>query len=162
MAHDPFDSRRRCEAGALMTAWPGTGIDVLMGVGGTPEAVLAACGLGAMRGTMQGILWPRNVEDRRLAKAAGIDLTRVLTLDDLVSSNDTFFVATGISDGTLLDGVNYSGDFVRTHSLVTRGLTHTVRDCFPPSSGYPSKSADCLLGVLMRVVRETGMNLSSW
>ena len=115
-------------AGALMTAWPGTGIDVLMGVGGTPEAVLAACGLGAMRGTMQGILWPRNVEDRRLAKAAGIDLTRVLTLDDLVSSNDTFFVATGISDGTLLDGVNYSGDFVRTHSLVTRGLTHTVRE----------------------------------
>ena len=77
---------------------------------------------------MQGILWPRNVEDRRLAKAAGIDLTRVLTLDDLVSSNDTFFVATGISDGTLLDGVNYSGDFVRTHSLVTRGLTHTVRE----------------------------------
>lgn len=117
-------------AGALMTAWPGTGIDVLMGIGGTPEAVLAACGLWAMRGTMQGILWPRNAEDIQQAKEMGIDLSRVLTLEDLVSSNDTFFVATGISDGPLLDGVSYSGGFAHTHSLVARGLTRTVREVF--------------------------------
>ena len=117
-------------AGALMTAWPGTGIDVLLGIGGTPEAVLAACGLYAMRGTMQGILWPRNAQDTQKALDMGFDLSRVLTLEDLVSSNDTFFVATGISDGPLLDGVSYSGGFAHTHSLVTRGLTCTVREIF--------------------------------
>jgi len=115
-------------AGALMTAWPGTGIDVLMGIGGTPEAVLAACGLWAMRGAIQGILWPRSAEDRQQAQKAGIDLSRVLTLEDLVSSSDTFFVATGISDGPLLDGVSYSGGMAHTHSLVARGLTGTVRE----------------------------------
>jgi fructose-1,6-bisphosphatase II len=115
-------------AGALMAAWSGTGIDVLMGIGGTPEAVLAACGLRAMRGGFQGILWPRNAEDRQHALDVGIDLSRVLTLDDLVSSDDTFFVATGISDGPLLDGVSYSGGFAHTHSLVARGLTATVRE----------------------------------
>jgi fructose-1,6-bisphosphatase II len=115
-------------AGALMAAWPGTGIDVLMGIGGTPEAVLAACGLRAMRGAIQGILWPRNPEDRQQAIEAGMDLSRVLTLDDLVDSDDTFFVATGISEGPLLDGVSYSGGFAHTHSLVARGLTCTVRE----------------------------------
>jgi fructose-1,6-bisphosphatase II len=115
-------------AGALMAAWPGTGIDVLLGVGGTPEAVLAACGLRAMRGTMQGKLWPRNAEDCQLALKAGLDLDRVLTLDDLVASEDTFFVATGISEGPLLDGVSYSEGFVHTQSLVARGLTATVRE----------------------------------
>ena len=115
-------------AGALMAAWPGTGIDVLLGIGGTPEAVLAACGLRAMRGMIQGILWPRDAQDRQHAADAGIDLSRVLTLDDLVSSDDTFFVATGISEGPLLDGVSYSGGYVHTHSLVARGLTCTVRE----------------------------------
>ncbi len=115
-------------AGALMAAWPGTGIDVLLGVGGTPEAVLAACGLRAMRGGFQGKLWPRDDDDRRCAQAAGYDCSRVLTLDDMVSSQDTFFVATGISDGPLLDGVNYSEGFAHTHSLVARGLTRTVRE----------------------------------
>lgn len=115
-------------AGALMAAWPGTGIDVLLGIGGTPEAVLAACGLRAMRGMMQGKLWPRNEEDCAKAASAGYDLGRVLTLDDLVASEDTFFVATGISDGPLLDGVSYSEGYAHTHSLVTRGLTGTVRE----------------------------------
>lgn len=115
-------------AGALMAAWPGTGIDVLLGIGGTPEAVLAACGLRAMRGVMQGKLWPRNEEDNQNAIRAGYDLDRVLTLDDLVSSDDTFFVATGISDGPLLDGVSYSEGYAHTHSLVARGLTGTVRE----------------------------------
>jgi len=111
-----------------MTAWPGTGIDVLMGVGGTPEAVLAACGLRAMRGAIQGKLWPRDEGDCIKAQEAGYELSRVLTLDDLVSSDDTFFVATGISDGPLLDGVSYSEGFAHTHSLVARGLTCTVRE----------------------------------
>jgi fructose-1,6-bisphosphatase II len=115
-------------AGALMAAWPGTGIDVLLGIGGTPEAVLAACGLHAMRGTMQGKLWPRDEMDQQRAEEAGYDLSKVLTLDDLVSSQDTFFVATGISDGPLLDGVSYSDGYVHTHSLVARGLTNTVRE----------------------------------
>lgn len=115
-------------AGALMAAWPGTGIDVLLGIGGSPEAVLAACGLRAMRGMIQGKLWPRNEEDRRKAFQAGYDLGRVLTLDDFVASEDTFFVATGISDGPLLDGVSYSEGYAHTHSLVARGLTGTVRE----------------------------------
>ncbi len=115
-------------AGALMAAWPRTGIDVLLGVGGTPEAVLAACGMRAMRGGFQGKLWPRNDLDRQNALDAGLDLDQVLTLDDLVSSDDTFFVATGISDGPLLDGVHYSDGYAHTYSLVARGLTATVRE----------------------------------
>ena len=115
-------------AGALMAAWPGTGIDILLGVGGTPEAVLAACGLHAMRGMIQGKLWPRNEEDKQNAIRAGYVLDRVLTLDDMVASEDTFFVATGISDGPLLDGVSYSEGYAHTHSLVARGLTGTVRE----------------------------------
>ncbi len=115
-------------AGALMAAWPGTGIDVLMGIGGTPEAVIAACGLRAMRGGFQGKLWPRDQQDKTAGEKAGYDLQRILELDDLVASADTFFVATGISDGPLLDGVSYSGGFVHTHSLVARGLTATVRE----------------------------------
>ncbi len=115
-------------AGALMAAWPGTGIDVLMGIGGTPEAVIAACGLRAMRGGFQGKLWPRDQQDKTAGEKAGYDLQRILELDDLVASTDTFFVATGISDGPLLDGVSYSGGFVHTHSLVARGLTATVRE----------------------------------
>ncbi|MFN2305174.1 MAG: class II fructose-bisphosphatase, partial [Anaerolineales bacterium] len=115
-------------AGALMAAWSGTGIDVLLGIGGTPEAVLAACGLRAMRGGFQGKLWPRHEADIILGEKAGCDFDRVLTLDDLVRSDDTFFVATGISDGPLLDGVSYSEGYAHTHSLVARGLTCTVRE----------------------------------
>lgn len=115
-------------AGALMTSMPGTGIDVLLGVGGTPEAVLAACGLRAMRGAIQGKLWLPDDTGRETAMNAGYDLDKVLTLDDLVTTNDTFFVATGISDGPLLDGVSYSQGYAHTHSLVARGLTCTVRE----------------------------------
>jgi fructose-1,6-bisphosphatase II len=115
-------------AGALMAAWPNTGIDVLMGIGGSPEAVLAACGLRAMMGGFQGKLWPRDEADRKNAIEAGYKLDQILTLDDMVSSEDTFFVATGISEGPLLDGVSYSDGFAHTHSLVARGLTATVRE----------------------------------
>jgi fructose-1,6-bisphosphatase II len=114
-------------AGALMTAMPDSGIDVLMGIGGTPEGVLAACALRAMGGEIQGKLFARNDEELARGQAMGYDFEKVLTMDDLVSSEDVFFAATGITDGELLDGVKYSPNGARTHSLVVRGVTGTVR-----------------------------------
>ncbi len=115
-------------AGALMTAWPEAGIDVLVGVGGTPEGVLAACALKCMDGEIQGKLYPRNEEEVRLAKELGYDLDKVLDIDELVSSDDTFFAITGITDGELVDGVKYFGAGATTHSLVMRARTGTVRE----------------------------------
>lgn len=114
-------------AGALMSAWPDSGIDVLMGIGGTPEGVLAACALRAMGGEIQGKLYARNDEELERGKAMGYDFDKVLTMDDLVASEDVFFAATGITDGELLDGVKYFPKGARTHSLVVRGVTGTVR-----------------------------------
>ncbi|MBN1449616.1 MAG: class II fructose-bisphosphatase [Anaerolineales bacterium] len=114
-------------AAALMTALPGTGIDVLFGIGGTPEGVLAACALRAMGGEIQGKLYARDEDELRRGREAGYDFDKVLTMDDLVSSEDVFFAATGITDGELLKGVKYFGDGARTDSLVVRGLTGTVR-----------------------------------
>jgi len=114
-------------AGALMTAWPDSGIDVLFGVGGTPEGVLAACGLRAMGGEIQGKLYARNDEELRRGREMGYDFEKVLTMDDLVASEDVFFAATGITEGELLHGVKYFGTGARTDSLVVRGLTGTVR-----------------------------------
>ena len=115
-------------AGALMTAWPEAGIDVLMGVGGTPEGVVAACALIGMDGEIQGRLYARNAEERRHGEELGYDFDKVLTMRDLVSTNDVFFAATGITDGELLDGVKYYSHGARTDSLVIRGLTGTVRE----------------------------------
>ncbi len=115
-------------AGALMTAWPDSGIDVLLGIGGTPEGVLAACALRAMGGEIQGKLYARNEDELRRGQEMGYDFDKVLTMDDLVASNDVFFAATGITDGELLRGVKYTGDGARTYSLVVRGLTGTVRE----------------------------------
>ncbi len=114
-------------AAALMTAWPGSGVDVLFGIGGTPEGVLAACALRAMGGEIQGKLFARDADELRRGKEAGYDFDKILTMDDLVSSEDVFFAATGITDGELLKGVRYFGDGARTDSLVVRGLTGTVR-----------------------------------
>ena len=114
-------------AGALMSAWPDSGIDVLMGIGGTPEGVLAACALRAMGGEIQGKLYARNDEELARGKAMGYDFDKILTMDDLVASEDVFFAATGITDGELLDGVKYFPKGARTHSLVVRGVTGTVR-----------------------------------
>ena len=114
-------------AAALMTALPDTGIDVLIGIGGTPEGVLAACALRAMGGEIQGKLYARDDDELRRGNEAGYDFDKVLTMDDLVSSEDVFFAATGITDGELLEGVKYYGDGARTESLVVRGLTGTVR-----------------------------------
>jgi fructose-1,6-bisphosphatase II len=115
-------------AGALMTCWPDAGIDVLLGIGGTPEGVLAACALKCMGGEIQGQLYPRTPSEAEAAIAEGYDLERVLTTDDLVSSEEIFFAVTGITDGELVDGVKYSGSGASTHSLVMRAKTGTIRE----------------------------------
>ena len=121
-------------AAALMTAWPDSGVDVLIGIGGTPEGVIAACALRAMGGEIQGKLFARDEDELRRGREAGYDFDKVLTMDDLVSSEDVFFAATGITDGELLKGVRYFGEGVRTDSLVVRGLTGTVRQIFATHS----------------------------
>ena len=114
-------------AGAISTAWRDSGADVLFGVGGTPEGVIAAAALKAMGGEIVGRLWPRSDEERAAALAAGYDLDAVLTTDDLVRGDNCFFSATGITDGELLRGVRYDGTGATTHSLVMRSRTGTVR-----------------------------------
>jgi len=114
-------------AGALMAAMQGTGIDMLMGIGGSPEAVIGACALKCVGGDMQCRLFPRNDEEREIAEKNSIDLTRVYGINDLVGGDDVFFAATGITDGELLDGVRYGGDGATTHSVVMRAVTGTVR-----------------------------------
>jgi fructose-1,6-bisphosphatase II len=114
-------------AGAISTAWPESGADILFGIGGTPEGVIAACALKCLGGVMQGRLWPRNEEERQKALDAGYDLDKVLTLDDLVSGEDVFFSATGITDGELLRGVRFRGDGANTQSLVMRSKSGTIR-----------------------------------
>jgi len=114
-------------AAALMTAWRNSGVDVLFGVGGTPEGVLAACALRAMGGEIQGKLYARDEDELRRGREAGYDFEKILTMDDLVSSEDVFFAATGITDGEFLKGVRYFGNSISTDSLVVRGLTGTVR-----------------------------------
>jgi fructose-1,6-bisphosphatase II len=114
-------------AGGLLAAMPGTGIDVLMGVGGSPEAVITACALKCVGGDMQTRLWPRNDEERRIVEKLGLDTVKVWGINDLVKSEDVFFVATGITDGELLRGVHYFADGATTHSLVMRERSGTVR-----------------------------------
>ncbi len=114
-------------AGALMTALPNTGIDVLLGIGGSPEGVLAAAALKCMDGNMQCKLIPRTPEALEKGLKMGMDPNKVLTLSDLIASDDVFFAATGITTGDLLDGVSYDLDYAHTDSLVMRGLTGTYR-----------------------------------
>lgn len=114
-------------AGALMAATPGSGVDLLLGVGGTPEGVIAACAVSALGGAMLGRLAPQREAERAGVVDAGLDLSQVLTGLDLVSSEDVYFAATGITDGVLLPGVRYTSSGPVTHSLVMRGRTGTVR-----------------------------------
>ncbi len=114
-------------AGALMSAMEGTGIDAMMGIGGSPEAVIAACALKCVGGDMQCRVWPRNDEERALAIERNIDLERVWEIDDLVQGDEAFFAATGITDGELLDGVHYGAKAATTHSVVMRATSGTVR-----------------------------------
>lgn len=112
---------------AIATAWPNAGVDVMFGIGGTPEGVVAAAALKCMGGEIQGRLWPRNDDERDQAIAAGFDLGRILTTDDLVQGDNCFFAATGVTDGELLNGVRYAPGIVRTQSLVMRSHSGTVR-----------------------------------
>jgi fructose-1,6-bisphosphatase II len=115
-------------AGAIVAAAPERrGADLLMGIGGTPEGVIAATALKCMGGAMQGKLYPRNDEERQALLDAGYDLERILTTDDLVAGEDVFFAATGVTHGGLLQGVQYREDRVITHSMVMRGRSGTVR-----------------------------------
>ncbi len=114
-------------AGAIMAARPETGIDLMLGIGGTPEGIIAACAMKALGGVIQGRLWPRDDDERQRAIDAGHDLDAVLATDDLVTGDDTFFVATGITDGELLRGVRYRANSVTTHSLVMRARSGTIR-----------------------------------
>ncbi|HYT25847.1 MAG TPA: class II fructose-bisphosphatase [Actinomycetota bacterium] len=114
-------------AGAIMAARDGTGVDMLVGVGGTPEAVIAACALKCMDAAMFGRLWPRDDEERRAALDAGYDLDQVLTIDDLVRGDNVFFAATGVTDGELLRGVRFDRRGATTQSLSMRSKSGTVR-----------------------------------
>ncbi len=114
-------------AGAIMAARDGTGVDLLLGIGGTPEAIIAACALKCMGGVIQGKLAPTDEAERRRALDAGHDLDRVLTTDDLVASDDVFFAATGITDGELMAGVQYRAGGATSHSLVMRSRSGTIR-----------------------------------
>jgi fructose-1,6-bisphosphatase II len=114
-------------AGAIMAAREGTGIDLMLGIGGTPEGIIAACALKCLGGVILGKLAPRDEGERRKALDAGHDLNRVLGTDDLVSSDDVFFASTGITDGELMDGVRYKPGGATTHSLVMRGRSGTIR-----------------------------------
>jgi fructose-1,6-bisphosphatase II len=114
-------------AGAISTAWPDSGADILFGIGGTPEGVIAAAALKCMGGELLGRLWPRDDEERDAAQAAGYDLERVLRTDELVAGDNCFFAATGITDGELLKGVHFAAEAVFTQSLVMRSKSGTVR-----------------------------------
>lgn len=113
--------------GALLTCKSDRGADILMGIGGTPEAVITACAVKALGGNMQGKLWVKNDDERMCAEGQGLDVSKVLSLDDLVSSDDVFFSATGITDGDFLSGVRYESDRIVTSSLVMRSKSGTVR-----------------------------------
>ncbi|CCO25218.1 class II fructose-bisphosphatase [Maridesulfovibrio hydrothermalis] len=115
-------------AGALMAVIPGTGIDIMMGTGGTPEGVLAAVAVRVLGGEMQAKLDPQSDMEKKRVLEAGRDINKVLKMNDLVDSDDVFFAATGITDGTFLKGVDFTGKGAKTFSLVMRGLTGTVRN----------------------------------
>ncbi|AQZ68773.1 Fructose-1,6-bisphosphatase, GlpX type [[Actinomadura] parvosata subsp. kistnae] len=114
-------------AGAIMAARAGTGIDLMLGIGGTPEGIVAACALKCLGGVIQGRLWPRDDAERAKAVDAGHDLSQVLTTNDLVRSDDVFFAATGITHGELMQGVRFRAGSAVTQSLVMRGRSGTIR-----------------------------------
>jgi fructose-1,6-bisphosphatase II len=114
-------------AGSIMAASPDTNVDLMVGIGGTPEGVLTACALKCLGGAFYGRLYPRDDDERRRALDAGYDLDKILTLDDMVSSNNVFVAASGVTDGELLRGVSFSADRATTHSLSMRSRSGAVR-----------------------------------
>jgi len=115
-------------AGAVMAARDGTGVDILMGIGGTPEGIITACAITCLGGEIQGKLWPVDEAEKNKALEAGHDLNRILTTTDLVTGDNNFFCATGITDGELLEGVRYTPHGPTTHSIVMRSKSGTVRE----------------------------------
>jgi fructose-1,6-bisphosphatase II len=113
--------------GAITTAIHGNGIDIMFGIGGSPEAVTSACAMAALRGEIQCKLWPRDDSERDYAREHGLDLDQVLTTSDLVNSDNTFFAATGVTTGALLKGVRFGGIHTSTHSVIMRSESGTVR-----------------------------------
>ena len=114
-------------AGALSTCKAGSGIDLMLGIGGSPEAVISACAIKCVGGNMQCKLWPRNEEEANKCREEGMDLDGVLSLNDLVSSDNVYFAATGVTDGDWLSGVKYVGHTIETSSLVMRSRSGTIR-----------------------------------
>ena len=114
-------------AASISAAWPESGVDILLGIGGTPEGVISAVALKCLGGEMQGKLWPRDERERQLAIDAGYHLDEVLTTDELVKSDNCFFAATGITDGEFLQGVRYYDFGATTQSIVMRSRSGTVR-----------------------------------
>ena len=113
--------------GAVSAAIEGSGVDMMLGIGGSPEGVIAACALKCLEADFQAQLWPRNDEDRRAAQERGLDCDRVLSIDDLVRSDDVFFAASGVTTGELLKGVEYFAGGARSESLVMRSRSGTIR-----------------------------------
>ena len=114
-------------AASIAACMTDSGVDMLMGIGGSPEAVISAAALKCMGGEMQCKLWPRNEQERDAAIAAGLDLEQVLTIDDLITSDSVFFAGTGITTGAMLNGVRYFGGGAVTHSMVMRSRSGTIR-----------------------------------
>jgi len=114
-------------AGAVEAARDETGIDALMGIGGTPEGIIAACAMKCLGGVIQAILHPRDEAEREKAIANGMDLEKVLTTNDLVSGENVFFAATGITDGELLKGIRFTNRYIQSNSLVMRSRSKTIR-----------------------------------
>jgi fructose-1,6-bisphosphatase II len=114
-------------AGAVMACTEGTGVDLLLGIGGTPEGIITACAVKCLGGVIQGKLWPQKKTEFENAATAGLDLDAILSTDDLVRSDNVFFVATGITDGELMRGVRYKGGGATTESLVMRSKSGTIR-----------------------------------
>ena len=115
-------------AGSIMAARAGTGVDLLAGIGGTPEGIITACAISCLGGGIQARLWPRDEAERRKALDAGHDLDRILTTGDLVTGENIFFCATGITDGELMEGVRYTPVGPTTHSIVMRSRSGTIRE----------------------------------
>jgi fructose-1,6-bisphosphatase II len=118
-------------AGALMAAWHGSGVDVLYGIGGTPEAVIAACGLKCLRGAIQAKFWSEDPAELDRISALGLT-NRIFDTDELVASDNVFFAATGVTDGKLLRGIRHDNQtgMITSNSLVMRSSTGTIRNIF--------------------------------
>ena len=114
-------------APAIAAARQGTGVDLMMGIGGTPEGVISAAAIMCHGGALQGRLWPRNEDERTALVGAGFDVDKILTHDDLVRGDDVFVAATGVTGGPLLRGVRVGADAIETESIVMRSRTGTVR-----------------------------------